>query len=281
MSVIFGLQFNEFITLFSFVVMAAFSFISLKRSVRSLSIKIVGLFLIITICVYANNLAVYTIAVFIVGTTITSREFLENIAAIFKGSKEYFDYKKETLDSDEKEEKIKEDLLEQKVSTFSLPDLSGVLESGTFKSKPSMTLPIPAEPKEEEIDEFREIQSLAMKKIDSLFHDKLERFVRVSNEEFSVEVDAAISRKDRELIFGIRQIDDMNKLKESVLKLKDDAKRYSRITRKRVVSNIVIVSDKLKKDEKKILQEITKYALSIGFDCKFMIFNKKDIGFKS
>jgi hypothetical protein len=62
------------------------------RSARPM--KVTGSFLIAFLATKANHSAVYAVAIFLVATLITKLDFIENIAAIFWRSKEFFDYRK-------------------------------------------------------------------------------------------------------------------------------------------------------------------------------------------
>lgn len=86
--------FNEILgALFVLFSVAAF-FISFKKSQRSHSIRLSALALIGGLALFCNNVWVYAAGVFIVATAVTETEFLQNLAAILRGSRHYFDYKK-------------------------------------------------------------------------------------------------------------------------------------------------------------------------------------------
>jgi len=86
--------FNDiFAALFCLVSVTAI-FISLKNSLRSHSIRLSAIALIGGLALFCNNVWVYAASVFIVATAITETEFLQNLAAILRGSSHYFDYKK-------------------------------------------------------------------------------------------------------------------------------------------------------------------------------------------
>ena len=72
--------------------------------------KFIGLLFVSAFCLFANNYWTYLISIFIIATTVTELSFLENLAAIFRGNKEYWDYKKSTQGQTSKEnaESIKE-----------------------------------------------------------------------------------------------------------------------------------------------------------------------------
>jgi len=60
---------------------------------RGVGLKITGILFLITLASLANSFWVYFAAIFIIATLVTELDFLQNLAAIIRGSKEYFEYK--------------------------------------------------------------------------------------------------------------------------------------------------------------------------------------------
>jgi len=88
--------FNEiFAGIFCLVAVIAF-YKSFKQSQRSHGIRLAAIALIGGLALFCNNNWVYFASVFIIATTITETEFLQNLAAIVRGSRHYFDYKRAT-----------------------------------------------------------------------------------------------------------------------------------------------------------------------------------------
>lgn len=68
-------------------------FLSIKQSIRSHTLRLFAISLISALALFCNNGWVYFACVFIIATAITEIEFLQNLAAIIRGSKRYWDYK--------------------------------------------------------------------------------------------------------------------------------------------------------------------------------------------
>lgn len=68
--------------------------VSLFSKDRSFVTRIFGLMFIFSISLFSNHWSTYFASIFIIATTITELEFLERLAAIIRGSKHYFDFKK-------------------------------------------------------------------------------------------------------------------------------------------------------------------------------------------
>lgn len=119
----------------SFCAIIAFG-LSFKKSIQSHSIRLFAILLIGAIALFSNNGWVYFASVFIIATAMTETTFLQNLAAIIRGDKHYFDYLKNTsghIPPSQMEEnptrrpiefKILNTLWTKQVNKF--PDFSGV-----------------------------------------------------------------------------------------------------------------------------------------------------------
>jgi len=94
-------------------------FLSTKQSIRSHTLRLFAISLISALALFCNIGWVYFVTIFIIATTITESEFLQNLAAIIRGSKPYFDYKKKALSGEmdpKKGKKVsKRDSMEYKI----------------------------------------------------------------------------------------------------------------------------------------------------------------------
>lgn len=86
-----------------------FVFISLIPGVRGHSTRLLALLLVASLALFSNHWATYFAALFIVATAVTELEFLQNLAAIIRGNKEYFQYKKEHLSREQVEKKVEKE----------------------------------------------------------------------------------------------------------------------------------------------------------------------------
>ncbi|MBE0615082.1 MAG: hypothetical protein IH604_15525 [Burkholderiales bacterium] len=60
---------------------------------QSVSIKLLGSLMVLALAFAANNVAVYSLAIFIVATLVTDLDFLEKIAALFWNRDKYWEYR--------------------------------------------------------------------------------------------------------------------------------------------------------------------------------------------
>jgi hypothetical protein len=79
-----------------------FSGISLFEKVRVHSLRVLAIFVVAALALFGNHISVYFAAVFIIATAVTELEFLQTLAAIIRGNKEYFTYKTGTMSYEEK-----------------------------------------------------------------------------------------------------------------------------------------------------------------------------------
>lgn len=96
-------NFREILSGLFLLIGAIFSFLSLSGERKEHSLRLTGLFFVSAIALFSNNVWCYFAAIFIVATAVTQLAFLQNLAAIIRGSKEFFDYQREFLTQSEVE----------------------------------------------------------------------------------------------------------------------------------------------------------------------------------
>lgn len=101
---------RELISIILILVGIYFSLISIRITDRDYILGITALFLLTGIALFANNGYCYFATIFIIATAVTQLEFLQNLAAITCGSKEYLDYKKDIIPQKEVEKTIQKEI---------------------------------------------------------------------------------------------------------------------------------------------------------------------------
>ena len=101
-------NFRERLASVAFLVGLLYSFVSLNERKREHALRLTAMVFIFGISLLANNWACYFAAILVIAMR-TQLEFLQNVAAIIRGSKEYFDYAKCHQTPKEVQEKIKKD----------------------------------------------------------------------------------------------------------------------------------------------------------------------------
>lgn len=97
-------------------------------SPRSVSIKLLGSLMVLALAFAANNVVVYSLAIFIVATLVTDLDFLERIAALFWNRDKYWEYRMGTVSPSEVKARVTSEAqqeveAERTTTTESKPDL--------------------------------------------------------------------------------------------------------------------------------------------------------------
>ena len=87
-----------------------FILFSLRKKDRQYSLKRSSILFLISLSIFSSNAWCYLATIFIIATAITELEFLQNLAAIIRGSEAYFRYKKEFVPKKEVEDAIAAEL---------------------------------------------------------------------------------------------------------------------------------------------------------------------------
>lgn len=133
---------------------------SLIPCIRSHSTRLLALLLVVGLALFSNHPATYFAALFIVATAVTELEFLQNLAAIIRGNKEYFQYKMEHLSREQVEKKVEK-------------------EQAQLAKEEKGTVSTPA-PTPVNVRRIVELEREAMKRLELYFGESIQRNVRVA-----------------------------------------------------------------------------------------------------
>ena len=98
--------------------------LSLFACVRAHTLRMLAIFVVTALALFSNNVTTYFIAIFVIATAVTELDFLQNLAAIVRGNKEYFDFKKESLSRERKLDLLAAETVRSAVVTESSIDNS-------------------------------------------------------------------------------------------------------------------------------------------------------------
>ncbi|MEX1027517.1 MAG: hypothetical protein WD049_05855, partial [Candidatus Paceibacterota bacterium] len=90
-------EFHELLAGVAFVCALILAFFGLRRRLRSTSLRLSAIFFLVTFTLFADHGVTYFAAIFIIATAVTELDFLQNLAAIIRGDKNYFDFRREYL----------------------------------------------------------------------------------------------------------------------------------------------------------------------------------------
>lgn len=230
---------RELISILVILVGTIFSFISIRKTDRDYILRITALFLLTGIALFANNPYCYFATIFIIATAVTQLEFLQNLAAIIRGSKEYFDYKKEFIPQKEVEKIIQKEI-----------EGNGFIELSNRKD----SLPIALITEE-----------YTFKYIERIMNRPIQRHIRFKGKNINVEFDGVMQFEMSDIIFEIRlirrKIPRLDTIRESLKRLAISVSEYQKITNRTASLNYVIVGDydpKIIQIYQNIIEEVSK-----------------------
>jgi len=232
--------------LVSALVISLFSF---KKSLRSHSLRLSAILLVITLCLFSNHVSTYFAALFIVGTVVTELEFLQTLAAILRGNKHYFDYAKETIRDSEVENKISKEVKQ---------DISANKKNENFDrsqvSKPIADHRILTK-------KVYEAEKKALDIVQNRHSSKIERNVRIRKGSISTEFDGIAKGDNSDVVFDVKALTNSGSMKHLSNRVRSSFStflEYKHLTGREAEFHQVIVVGNQDLLEKYSIEEIRK-----------------------
>jgi hypothetical protein len=175
------LQLLGALLLFIAVVLALFS---LAPWLRSFSLRLAAINFLAALALFSNYWITYFAAIFIIATAVTELEFLHILAAIIRGDKNYFDFRREFLTRDEASQKARQD--EVLESHAPEDDDKSSAKSALATSRGSINRIA--------INAFG-VEERALDWFEKEYSMPVQRYVRFWNNEYIVEVDGVVQGK--------------------------------------------------------------------------------------
>ncbi|MBT12503.1 MAG: hypothetical protein CMI02_10775 [Oceanospirillaceae bacterium] len=249
-----------------------FGIVSLIPCVRTHSLKLLALMIVSGLCLFANQPTTYFAALFIVATAVTELEFLQNLAAIIRGNKDYFSYKIEALSSEEKKEKIAK---EQNID----------LDSLTEDEKEKITKGYISDKTKNGIRRAYEVEEKALDEMEKYFGKEIKRNVRIKSKMGSLELDglipSVVDDMISEKIIEIKYLSDPRKfdfMHKQFSSAEHVARTYCNITNKIAKMHLVLVVEGdnglTEKQTERLKSLVDNSSVSIGYS----VFTTKQLG---
>ena len=156
--------------------------LSLIPCIRAHGTKLFALLFVISLALFANHVATYFAALFIVATSVTELDFLQNLAAIIRGDRAYFEYKSKQLSKEQIEQKVREE--QQELANA---------EEAEPTTKPESAMRSSSTP----IHRIVELESKAINKLELYFDKSIQRNIRFSFGNKRIELDGFIPNEGR------------------------------------------------------------------------------------
>ena len=234
-------NFRELFSFFAFFISLIFAFISLCKSQLEHGLRMAAILFIIALSLFAHNGYCYFGAIFIIATAVTQLDFLQNLAAIIRGSKEYFDFKKETISAKEVQRDIENE--------------SEIIEKLEVEEDIS-----PLEKKSEKINLVLDKQALSpgqfgmvveenvFKYLEQKFHLPIQRYVRIRSKRYvAAGFDGIMQSGDVDIIFEIkttrRGVFPTSFLSEQIRREVDRVRDYRETTKRNASLRFILVGN--------------------------------------
>lgn len=237
---------RELLAVSCFIAAVVFALISMRKDGRDHFLRLCALFLVGVVVLFANSPYTYFATVFIVATAVTQLEFLQNLAAIIRGSKEYFDYQKETQSRREVKDKIEKELIEEEVAAATENQESFVPGRTLINYAQGPTI-LNLSPKQMDTRTFAMVAyEFALNKLEEQFGKSIDRYPRfVSKNGRFNEFDGVLETESKLIVFEIktsfRQAIPARHLKDQVSKVIHGASELARLKKKSVEVRLVYV----------------------------------------
>lgn len=233
------------------------------------AIRMAGILLIAMLALFADHWGVYFAATFIIATSVTELDFLQNLAAIVRGNSDYFKYKIEELSQREiikKTEKEQETL-------------------GSTDEESGEPLQADVDEKKARINTLVEAETNALDRMEEYFDASIKRNVRVSAKGASVELDglipSVVDDMVNETIIEVKYLRSprtFGKLVEIFPTIEEQAKRYCKIANKIAKLHLVVIvegEESLQSTDKENLKMmIDRSSIAAGYS----IFTTAELG---
>ena len=236
---------REILALLCFVAAVVFALISMKKDGREHFLRVCALFLVGVVVLFANSSYTYFAAVFIIATAVTQLEFLQNLAAIIRGSKEYFEYQKETQSRKEVQNKIEKELIEEEVAAAIENQSADELGASINYSSGSVMLNL--SPKQMDTRSFAMVAyEFALNKLEEQYGKSIDRYPRFvsKNGRFS-EFDGLLETESKLIVFEIkaslRQVMPASHLKKQISRVLQEASVLARVKKKSVEIRLIYI----------------------------------------
>jgi hypothetical protein len=252
------------------------SLISLIPALRSHSFRLLALFFVAALSLFSNHWSTYFAGIFVIATAVTELEFLQNLAAIIRGNKDYFDYKKETLTSEQKQKKVQEEQAELNIQQAKqTPSKELAPEKAT----------VPAN--REAVSSIRQIINIedkALDKMEKYYNSKIERGVRISRKGRHIEIDGLIPSAADDMVSEkiievkyLRSPQQFTVVNKIFPQLEAVARSYCEITNKIAKLHVVLVIEGDEPLSESQLEKLKQLVDSSNIAMGYSVFTTKQL----
>ena len=252
------------------------SLVSLIPALRSHSLRLLALFFVAALSLFSNHWSTYFAGIFVIATAVTELEFLQNLAAIIRGNKDYFDYKKETLTSEQKQKKVQEEQAELNIQQAKQPPSVDLAPEkvATSANRESAS----------NIRQIIKIEDKALDKMEKYYNSKIERGVRVSRKGRHIEIDGLIPSAADDMVSEkiievkyLRSPQQFSVINKILPQLEDIVRSYCEITNKIAKLHVVLVIEGNETLSENQLEKLKQLVDSSNIAMGYSVFTTKQL----
>ena len=268
-------NFREILSGFLFLIGIIFSFLSLNENRKNHSLRLTGLFFLSAIALFSNDIWCYFAAVFIVATAVTQLAFLQNLAAIIRGSKEYFDYQKEFLTQNEIAESVEKEAEEIRETDDETPSVQ--MQAGR-------DVHIEIDQSNLSIQHFAMIcEEYAFRYLERKNGKPIQRHIRFRGKGMLTEFDGIMEMEKNDIVFELK-ITRSNRypiplVRRTAERMAERVKAYTLLTKRQASLSIILIGD-LSSNSQEQIQKLFRETISSEKDVEIscQILSLKEIG---
>lgn len=273
-------SFRELLSAACFAIGAVFSLFSLSAGRREHALRLSGLFLLCSVALFANNGWCYFAAVFIIATAVTQLQFLQNLAAIIRGSKEFFDYQKEFLSQKEIEESTAREVAEFEGST----EGEGEETHDTATIVAWRDVAITLDKAQLSMQQFYVIcEEYIFRFLERKYAQPIQRHIRYRGKGMFTEFDGVMQSDDKDTIFELKisrsRTAAVMLLRHSLERMVERVKAYRLLTKRRASLAMVLVGDLSERARQRCEEYFAEYqSKETDVELSLEIYSFADVG---
>ncbi len=262
-------SFNELLGGGLVVLGVCFSIVSLFYSLRVHCLKLLAICLVSGLSFLSGHPATYFAAIFIIATAVTELEFLQNLAAIIRGNKDYFDYKTQQLTSAQKKERLANELSESEGLNTSIATGSG---SNAVNSTESERI----------VDRVFMAEKRALDFLEQKINRRIGRNLRFETKDRFVELDGIVDDGQQfPEIVEVKYIQvnaNIVSLKRIIEQGVEKLHRYNKLARQSASLIVVFLLEGNVDLTKSRKEELERYIKEANFPARYFSFTTKQLG---
>ncbi len=261
------------------------AFLSLIPKLNTASLRLFAILALAGLSLFSNHWTTYFAAIFIIATAVTELEFLHVLAAIIRGDKNYFDFRREYL--------TKEEAIQKSSESIEAAETEEELELETQRTNrdDGVEIQIPENIRELPHSQLSrlsfQIETKALAWAEKREGTPIQKYVRFSSDDSRVEFDGFVDGKKRtnDTIYEVKWVREERQMFPFLMhftpRLVEMYHRYTTITKRKAELVLVIVTpEPFEANERAIARMNARFKES-GVKHRMLTVTYEDIGIET